>query len=374
MLLRSNLLGLRAAFLASVTMVGLSLATTAKADADLVCSRHAPVALVRFDPDEESRGPTYATLPRSIDGGLSAASAGRRTDCKLADGRVIRVREGWKQAFPYGMGGADPPAYFSLWIDGRKVLSRRQWKPGYGNEGPRLVAVVLRGNQLLFCPEANGGKPIRCDARTFDLATRPIDVIEYPRKRVMKPAVGSVFVDGASRDRALCGRYLASIRKDFDDLVGGGQDKTAYADSWPSMVKGPADAPRVVEAALEPNGQRRKIAMFSNNSHAFDGDIVAVAPDSTRSDQLSALGADPEKATITPWPDGWAFVSGGQKNVYPSTSARYVHLNPVRINGRLYFFAYPTNRDERPAGMLIGFDRNEKPVAVCRFNRVEQNF
>ena len=350
------------------------MATAAKADADLVCDRHAPVALIRFDPDEEGRGPAYATLPPGLDGGLSAVSAGRRTDCKLADGRTVRVREGWKQAFAYGMGGADPPAYFSLWIDGRKVLSRRQWKPGYGDEGPRLLAVVLNRNQLLFCPEANGGKPIRCDAETFDLATRPIDVIEYPRKRVTRPAVGSVFVDRASQDRALCGRYLASIRKDFDDLVGGVQDKTAYASGWKSAAAGPDGAHRLIEAALEPNGPRRKIALFSGSNHYFDGDIVAVAPDSAPSSQILAAGAEPDKAALAPWPTGWSFVSGGQKNVYPSTSARYVHLNPVRLNGRLYFFAYPTNTEERPAGMLVGFDRGARPQAVCVFNKIEPNF
>ena len=354
--------------------IGVLAATSAKADADLVCSRSSSIALVRFDPDYEGSGPAYTKLPKRIDGGLSSVAPGRRSDCKLPDGRAIRIREGWKQAFAYGQGGADPPAFFSLWIDGRKVLSRRQWKPGYGDAGPRLVAVVVKNEELLFCTEAHDNVPIRCRAEGINLAQSPIDEIEYPQAKAARPIVGSVFVVRTSHNGHLCREYLNSVRKDFDQLVGGAQDTTAFSAHWKPPMTGPGPTQTVVQAALAQGGRPYKIALFTGNNHYFDGDISAIAPASTPSSQILSLAPTIEKAALAPWPSGWGFVSGGRRNIFPTASDRYVHLNPVRLNGRLYFFAYPTKSDDRVAAMLIGIEPDLKPIAVCEFDRVLPHF
>ncbi len=353
---------------------GVLTAKPVLADADLVCSHKASIALVRFDPDYEGRGPEYTALPKAVDDGLSDVAAGKRTDCKLPDGRAIRIREGSKQAFAYGMGGADPPAFFSLWIDGRKVLSRKQWKPGYGEEGPPLVAVVIRDSRLSFCTEAHDDLPIQCSSEHFDLVAQPVDRIEYPARGARALAADTLFVGGASRDPPLCQRYLKSIRKNFEELVVGQKDQSAYAAGWKPDMTGPTSTPVLVTTTLEPDGPKYRVALFSGGNHYFDGDIAVIAPASTPADRILALDSTIEDAALAPWPPGWSFVSGGQKSVYPKVSDRYVHLNPVSISGRLYFFAYPSRWDQKPAAMLIGFGRDLSPVRICEFGTVEPNF
>ena len=353
---------------------GVLTAKPVLADADLVCSHKASIALVRFDPDYEGRGPEYTALPKAVDDGLSDVAAGKRTDCKLPDGRAIRIREGSKQAFAYGMGGADPPAFFSLWIDGRKVLSRKQWKPGYGEEGPPLVAVVIRDSRLSFCTEAHDDLPIQCSSEHFDLVAKPVDRIEYPARGGRALPAGTPFVGGINGNSLLCRRYLTTIRKDFENLVNGGKDQSAYAAGWKPDMTGPTSTPVLVTTTLEPDGPKYRVALFSGGNHYFDGDIAVVAPASTPADRILALDSTIEDAALAPWPPGWSFVSGGQKSVYPDVSDRYVHLNPVSISGRLYFFAYPSRWDQKPAAMLIGFGRDLSPVRICEFGRVEPNF
>ena len=290
---------------------GVLTAKPVLADADLVCSHKASIALVRFDPDYEGRGPEYTALPKAVDDGLSDVAAGKRTDCKLPDGRTIRIREGSNQAFAYGMGGADPPAFFSLWIDGRKVLSRKQWKPGYGEEGPPLVAVVIRDSRLSFCTEAHDDLPIQCSSEHFDLVAQPVDRIEYPARGARALAADTLFVGGASRDPPLCQRYLKSIRKNFEELVVGQKDQSAYAAGWKPEMTEPAGTPVLVTTTLEPDGPKYRVALFSGGNHYFDGDIAVIAPASTPADRILALDSTIEDAALAP--SDISLTAGGER-------------------------------------------------------------
>src|SRR5690348_15760278 len=98
---------------------------------DLLCDRRAPIAVVRFTTSYNDERPVYRRLPAEADGGLSAQTGSDRTDCRLPDGKTVRLRTGREQAFAYGAGGGDPPSFFSLWIDRRKALSRLVWREGY---------------------------------------------------------------------------------------------------------------------------------------------------------------------------------------------------------------------------------------------------
>ena len=45
--------------------------------------------------------------------------------CTLEDGREVRVKLGFEQRWPYGMCGAGTNSFLSLWVGGKKVLSRK---------------------------------------------------------------------------------------------------------------------------------------------------------------------------------------------------------------------------------------------------------
>jgi hypothetical protein len=156
--------------------------------ADVVCASHANIAVARFAESEDENTPSYIAVPESIDGGLSHTSAKDRTDCTLPNGMTIRLKKGDEQAFAYGMGGADPPSFFSLWLNQRRVISKKVWKPGYAmDDTTRISAVVIRPDSLTYCSgewDVTAGafkaEKISCKQEPLTLSSLPVDKIEYP--------------------------------------------------------------------------------------------------------------------------------------------------------------------------------------------------
>ena len=201
-----------------IALIPLLVMSAARADetskhVDLVCHPSANLALVRFSIDDNAVV-TYPRLPHALDFGLSARDGSDRTDCTLANGTRIRVRGGEEQAFPYGMGGANPTAFFSLWINQRKVLSRKVWMPGYEKslDGLPIHDGVLIGNQRITTCATAYGKPQQCLSQSIDLATMPIDRVEYgSAKQKAPPGHISVIAKGAANQR-FCRDYLRAIK------------------------------------------------------------------------------------------------------------------------------------------------------------------
>jgi len=366
-------------FLAILIATGwLMVPGTARADelalhSEVVCQKGLNVALVRFTTAWNADPPAYRRLPLSIDRGLSAAQPSRRHDCTMANGWNIRVRSGEKQAYAYGMGGADPPAFFSLWIARHKVMSRKEWKPGYGNDtDPWLVAVVIRPDRLSYCRVAAGRDApekgqISCSDEPLRLDRYQIDHIEYAAPGNKLP-IGTMLVMPGSREPKFCREYLRLRRGDWPDSY-------AMVDSA-GVFRQISDRPgfRLAEAIIEvAPGVRRKLIGWSGDGHYFDGDLMFLAPVSA--DPLAVLKPDmlDEPFPTEKLPSGWRLISGQQPDLYPDVSLRYVHFDTQKVGGHFYLLAQPTNRDRRPAAILI------QPVAagfrsVCRFQRVEPNF
>jgi hypothetical protein len=60
---------------------GASRADQSRVNADLVCSKHSDITLIRFPMSEDEATPVYPALAATIDCGLSSAPAGHQTDC-----------------------------------------------------------------------------------------------------------------------------------------------------------------------------------------------------------------------------------------------------------------------------------------------------
>jgi len=176
--------------------------------ADLFCDPNAKVALARFALGGNDDPPHYTKLPSNLDGGLSGLPGTARTDCSLSHGMDIRIRAGEKQAFPYGPGGGDPPAFFSLWINHRKVLSKFGWKPGYDdsfNNKPWLVGLIIRPRSLTFCyKKREDDKAVTCQQQRLELREHAIDTEEYSRKSNPRPAVGTILTEPELSDASAC--------------------------------------------------------------------------------------------------------------------------------------------------------------------------
>lgn len=346
---------------------------------DLVCDQAAGVALVRFTLSEDNP-PQYPTLPAAIDGGLSLRPGTDRTDCELSHGFAIRIREGEEQAFPYGAGGANPPAFFSLWIDRRKVLSRFVWKPGYDDastDKPSLVGLVIRRDKLTFCFQKPNDKPITCNEQGLELRGYAIDVEEYAKNLKSKIPVGTFLVDATAANAAFCRRNLGVITRQPVDSNGLPFDSAiAEALTWTPRELDKNYAVGTAEWTFA-NVQGRRAVVLHGGNHYFDGEIVVFVPrDVSVNDVVKFLPDDDdlEREAVRPPPRDWTIISGGRASLYPKVSARYVHFVPEEIDGELYLIAFPTNHKERPSAVLVkprpvtGFD------SVCVYQRVEPHY
>jgi len=341
---------------------------------DLVCNAAENLALVRFSLREDD-APAYPRLPPALDHGLSAGAGSGRSDCTLADGTTIRVRGGQEQGFAYGLGGANPPAFFSLWINQHKVLSRKVWKPGYGeslDNPPVYDGVLIAANRITTCATADG-KGQRCSSQPINLAKSPVDDVEYAPAG-QKAVVGqfSVIAKGAGNQR-FCKDYLGSIKPGIEAALRGQRTSLDFDLELAALQQ---DLPARFGAAELTPGASRRVMVWAGESRAFDGTVIAMAPrDAAPRDILAAYPFD----DIDAWPkrgapSGVTLISGGQKQLYPDVSPRFVHLAPQRISGALYFFAYPTNGKVRPTAALVKPLADGGFITLCAFNRTEPHY
>lgn len=360
--------------------VALALPGTARADelythAEVVCQKGQDLALVRFTTAWNADPPAFRRLPQSVDRGLSATPPSQRQDCTMANGWKIRVRSRDKQAFAYGMGGADPPAFFSLWIARHKVISRREWKPGYGNDtDPWLVAVVIRPHGFTVCRVAQSRDAlpkgeVSCADEPLQLDRSKLDPIEYAPPGT-RPPVGTMLLLPGSPSPRVCREYLRLRRDDWPD---------SYANVDSAKIFGPRAAypdPPLSETIVEvAPSVRRKLINWSGDYHYFDGDLMFLAPLSSNPRAVLKwdMLRDPDGFPDKKLPAGWRLISGQQPGLYPDVDWRYVHFDTQKISGRLYLLAQPTSREDQPTAILV------QPVAtgfrsICRFQRVEANF
>lgn len=349
------------------------------ADIDVVCDPHANLALVRF-PARYSDDPVqYPRLPQELDRGLSDSSGANRSDCTLANGTTVRVRGGSEQAFDYGAGGANPPAFFSLWIDRRRVFSRQTWMPGYAQNFanlPTYDGLLIEPGRLTICESAEGS-PQECKSQPLNLKALPVDRVEYGASS-SKPRAGSIVsIAKEATNQRFCGRYLERMPTDaYGALRGGNSSISLDWSPQDEVVKGNGEVhPKSGVVELAP-GTTRRLMTWGGGNHYFDGDVIVLAPREMAARDIaeSYSFSDIETWPNTAAPAGVTLISGGQPKLYPDVSPRYVHLVPQRIDGTLYILAYPTNARVHPTAALV------KPVAaggfftICAFDRIEAHY
>jgi hypothetical protein len=350
---------------------------------EIVCSRTANVALVRFGWSEAGSPAQYRALPMRIDGGLSHGRPRRQSECRLPNGWRLRVRDGEEQAHSYGMGGADPPAFFSLWINERRVFSRAEWKPGYSDsftDKPWLIGLVVRPDSMSRCEAIVDLEigPIACRNERFRLTAHRVDRVEYPPNG-RKWKEGSWFADPVTADRGFCARYLRTMLRPMfgrpaiysafqgDDRVpfGAGLVERRLPGHW---------QPRVGDTETAP-GRRVRILRMSDISLDFDGDMIFLLPPGA--DPLPLLppaDANAGDDYQPKLPPGTIFLAGGRYGIYPEMGQRGVHFLPQRIDGQLYFLASPAIETVQPTALLLGLTSQGSIRRMCVLRRIEPHF
>lgn len=360
---------------------------TARADyvtphAEVVCQKGLNVALIRFTETWNEDRIVYRQLPARVDEGLSATRTLNRSDCTMANGWAIRIRQGEKP-WKYGMDGLDRPAFFSLWIAKRKILSRKEWKPGYGNEHsnqpkPWLIGLIIHPDRLTYCyvPDSMNAPEkgvISCRDETFRLERHKVDRMEYAPSG-SRPSVGTILLQQGSITPDICRKFLRLRRGVINADLSAPMDSAQIFD----LNAPPRDRDlRINVAAVEVSpGVHRQLVRWNSWGTYFDGDVMLFAPmasDPWKILKPSMLYPPDDRFPSNELPAGWNVISGGLPNLYHDIPWRYVHFDTQWIDKKLYLLAQPSNVEERPTAILVqplaqGFKR------VCVFQRVEPHF
>jgi len=370
-----------------IAALALALPTAAKADywtpaVDVTCDRRSNVAVIRFGGGWTDGKITFRKLPRRLDRGLSMAKPSKRAECVLPNGWRLRIRDGQKQAFVYGMGGADPPAFFSLWINRRRIVSAMQWKPGYGEEAPLITALIVRPDRLTWCrapDDESNPRRQTCTSETFKLGRYRADRVEFPPNG-RKWKVGTLFATRIAASEGFCRRYVARMRARMLDGVAFdfalfGHSEAPFA--WDLPIKAlPATDISQADIEIAP-GVRRRLLIKHGTNHFFDGDVVFILPPGTDPrpllSRMEFSDGDPNAFPLEPVA-GWTRLIGGSRDIYPQVSPRYVHFIPERIDRHLYFLASPASVETRPTALLVGVKSEGGAQVMCRIQRVEPHF
>ncbi len=135
-------------------------------------------ALLRFATAFDADLPVYPRLPAAIDEFHAAAE--QRNTCTLSGGRRVKFKIGDLKRRPYGQCGGALNSFASLWVDGRKVLSRQRVLSACFSSGFADI-ILLEGDTLTLCRSetvvAHGLFGVRIAlpwprARHFDLSPR----------------------------------------------------------------------------------------------------------------------------------------------------------------------------------------------------------
>ena len=383
--------------------------------ADLVCDPVKNIAAARFAEADEKDAPKYAVLSQKLDAGLSAKTGTGRRDCALTNGLHIRLRNGEGEAHAYGAGGAAPGAFFSLWIEGRKIISRRIWTNyNYAEELDAVAAVIVSPAGLTICELRNRDVRDRpsdeippwgkqsCKTTKLEIEKLPIDEIEYPGKIITaskRPATDLVL---AGVDTQPC-EYLIERKKKGDDLVFFQSDA---ADVEPDFLDKEFEGQMIYSRRFDEErkdfwrdiGDTQTLFGLKNpmdfqistdfaglavrresSTHYFDGSFIVVAPKDTPVIEIFRVlygdtdDTDEEKAIENAKAKGWRVYAGGEPG-FPDESPRYVHVERFNLYATPYLYARPLDSNSSPTAHVVKLAEDGTPSLACTIQRPLLNY
>lgn len=374
--------------LAAATSIGFAARSdTPIREAILYCDPAANRALLQFNGGWDPLPDIQAGLAD----GLSQLTPAEDNVCTLVDGRTIKAKVGSDQAFPYGMCGADPAYYFSLWVDRKKVMSQQYFYSGC-TFGFSRRAIVLDDRRLADCRIVSPGTPegqvpmtservVTCDDISAKLADAKLDDVEYPPNGIPRP-VGAIMIENAV-DATFCERFIQRAEDDeehqdgvIDHWGAGDRFRIGFATSKLADAKfEKARRGNIFSIDLDNDGRPDRVMWSHGWSHYFDGDYFVIAPlDPALAPvfESASNGIDGIDEMVAAAEAGGLVVISGAKTPYDTV--RYTHFEPIVVDGSTLLFAWPTSELKRPTAILYKPGPKGTLARLCDFQRVEENF
>jgi hypothetical protein len=339
-------------------------------------------------------------------------------DCTLANGRTVRAKMGLGPVYPYGMGGADPSKWLSVWVDTAHVLSRTHF--GCEDEGPCPLRIVVSTKGLEVCrrgdashlspPNSSRNLAEHCAFTPNQQLSSARDVLEFPSpNETSRPTVGSLATLFAT-DTQFCSQFqlLSQPRGRPGDNL------------WPRV--GLPDGAETVEADasssyeyagryqyytfdINNDGQSDTVVGLHARSHYRDGDIYFVyagnpvpksvvenvgatrrelpyakaatrilphywsdyagADEQQLADKDKDDGAYAVKSVTTPWWD---------RNDTPIFYFRYWYLWPFRYKESTYFLTWSQEGNKQHWYTVLRPEPKYQVTEMCVFQVVQVRY
>ena len=251
-------------------------------DARLLCTANA--ALLQFTTDANSSNPDFPDLDGMLATEFSDAQVMPGLECDLGGptrSRMLRAKIGSTQPHHWGMCGGLRKYFFSLWIEGHKVFSRKFF---HNLCAPtiHIAAVAYWESTLLLCGFRHGwSEVLRPDeydqppaftcvdvSETYLAAVRgPVDTVEYPANGSPRREGHIILIRAANRDLCHMLHHAFSSGLNFAQ-VQSGRDFESIPWPWSDPVN--------VEADIDNDGLMDFIRMGIDDHHGVDQFIVLV--------------------------------------------------------------------------------------------------
>jgi hypothetical protein len=357
-------------------------------------------AIVRFGESHSSDFPVMLyDLPAELAERWSGAAVAPANRCRLSNGDLVTIRYARKQPRAYGRGGGDPPSFFSLWINNKKVISREDFDSEY-TPHKILNSVSYAAGTISRCAyqtdethrwvlyELPTNIPIVCSSQSIDLAALPADPFEM--SDLARDAIGTISIS-ATYNPAFCQQFVGQpSTQGYWQRIGSTATKEKEVLSFmhlnpelpfPNVIARQGNTlMRGGTAELDFDNDGRSDTVVSIPGPPGRGsNMLLVKPGPVTDEVIANIQRIYDWASLKAWArqNLW----GTYSRETTSYGSDLVAIMPMRIQGITYVLATPHNDNETPSAILMRMNKNDfvpnqhddwEPV--CTFQLVEENF
>lgn len=371
--------------------------TVARATADEIGDPAATKRFRRSLPEDQSPFQTAAYRIKP----------GQMAECIFPSGHRIRVKAASRGARAYGMCGADPQLFMSMWVNGRKVVSRTNYAGRCWDDYEANPAVSFKysAGSLEKCqtvkpapPEgddqakAEPGKPVTACVDYPELARFPSDDIEYPPPGKKMPAVGELVLLSGSHD------VCAAAREELTALLSqpaGVLKKLGQPEWQESKAQLPEHLQSSAESVYDFDNDGKLDRVFSRHFEMsyMDGSVLLVQlGGSVKKLSVSASPLDKRSWFIPCQLDGTEYdisncplfsqahddasfrMNSGNKNKPIYFSVRYMTVDPFLFGGHSFVVASSTQDEPQQFYAILKPLPHKKFKQMCLLRRIPENF
>lgn len=339
-------------------------------------------------------------------------------NCVFNNGRSIRVKMGLGPVYPYGMGGADPSKWLSVWLDKALVLSRINF--GCVDEGPCALRIVVNAKGINVCLGGEAESPSQqesskkskeqCEFTPNEKLSTTRDALEFPAPdERQRPSAGSLATLFA-RDAQFCNSFqlLSESRgRGFDNIwpyVGFPEGAKAIEPEASSLHEFSGDYAKYI-FDINNDGKKETVIGLHSRNHYRDGDVYFVysnnkvpipsinGPESPRSESGYA------KSAMRILPQYWSDYAGTDERQladndtdegsYTAKNAaspwwdiddepifrfRYWYLWPFRYKKSTYFLTWSQERGKQHWYTVLRPEPDYRVTEMCIFQTVQVRY